>query len=175
MCRGVRIHASRGGSVARTEGGTKEAGVLTKALAGCPGFRQTTSSPLCYRPPFHFYLPLSTPWEQCCNTITREFYVLSYRFRNRTKVFPPLLFRSTSNLSYERISSIFLFPSIDPLAFLVINQYQRPEICATWLNNNLNVNWKFRDKFQIIIWGKRMVINWRKISFERIYLRSIII
>lgn len=50
---GLRSRARRGESVTH-EGGTKEPGVPTKALAGCPGFRQTTSSPLCGRPSLRF-------------------------------------------------------------------------------------------------------------------------
>lgn len=57
---GLRSRARRGESVTH-EGGTKEPGVPTKALAGCPGFRQTTSSPLCGRPPLRFTLSPPPP------------------------------------------------------------------------------------------------------------------
>lgn len=73
---GLRSRARRGESVTH-EGGTKEPGVPTKALAGCPGFRQTTSSPLCGRPSLRF-TPSPPLWEQSRNAITRG-HVLSHR------------------------------------------------------------------------------------------------
>lgn len=73
----LRSRARRGESVTH-EGGTKEPGVPTKALAGCPGFRQTTSSPLCGRPPLRFTPSPPPPREQSCNAITRG-HVLSHR------------------------------------------------------------------------------------------------
>ena len=104
---GLRSRARRGESVTH-EGGTKEPGVPTKALAGCPGFRQTTSSPLCGHPLLRFTPspPLPPPhWEQSRNAITRG-HVLSHRSGfvrrfSQTRSIDALKLASVSRLSSQ--------------------------------------------------------------------------
>ena len=103
---GLRSRARRGESVTH-EGGTKEPGVPTKALAGCPGFRQTTSSPLCGHPLLRFTPspPPPPPWEQSRNAITRG-HVLSHRSGfvrrfSQTRSIDALKLASVSRLSSQ--------------------------------------------------------------------------
>ena len=81
---GLRSRARRGESVTH-EGGTKEPGVPTKALAGCPGFRQTTSSPLCGHPLLRF--TPSPPPSPPLGTVSQRDYAWP-------RSFPSIRFRS---------------------------------------------------------------------------------
>lgn len=80
---GLRSRARRGESVTH-EGGTKEPGVPTKALAGCPGFRQTTSSPLCGHPLLRF---TPSPPPSPLGTVSQRDYAWP-------RSFPSIRFRS---------------------------------------------------------------------------------